>query len=206
MSNRNDTPSGGEPRGPELGIDCERALELLPRYGDGELSESTSAVLRHHLMACPACRSVAAEQRSLARWFEPTEPVAVPVDFAARVAAAIQASPRADAGPAVASAAGFAADGTGSPAEDRGAALQSTREAGPVRDFVLFLTAAAAVALFALSIVIGLGGKPEEETLSASEVTEVLRMLEATREALELEAGAESRSGAQLGAAPGTPR
>lgn len=66
---------------------CDDARPLVSSYLDGELSENLASPLRAHLLACPACREVAKEGRTLSRWFEvdPT-PVTVPSGFAARVA------------------------------------------------------------------------------------------------------------------------
>jgi anti-sigma factor RsiW len=69
-------------------VTCNEAPELVPRYLDGELSESLASPLRAHLLDCQACREVAMEGRALERWFEAGAPelVAVPAGFAARVA------------------------------------------------------------------------------------------------------------------------
>jgi len=64
---------------------CTDARPLVPSYLDGELSEAQAGPLRKHLLACQACRAGAQAGKNVKRWFEPTEPVAVPRDFAARV-------------------------------------------------------------------------------------------------------------------------
>jgi anti-sigma factor RsiW len=73
-------------RGAELS--CESARSLVPGYLDGELTEAQAAPLRAHLFACPACRELAKDERTLKQWFsEAALPaVAVPEGFAARVA------------------------------------------------------------------------------------------------------------------------
>lgn len=67
-------------------MDCNDARPLVPSYLDGELSEAQAGPLRRHLLACQPCRANAQTGKNLKRWFAPTEPVAVPRDFAARVA------------------------------------------------------------------------------------------------------------------------
>ncbi len=64
---------------------CKDARPLVPSYLDGELSEAQAGPLRKHLLACPGCRASAQAGKHLKRWFAPTELVAVPRDFAARV-------------------------------------------------------------------------------------------------------------------------
>lgn len=66
-------------------MNCTDARPLVPSYLDGELSEAQAGPLRKHLLACQACRAGAQAGKNMKRWFEPTEPVAVPRDFAARV-------------------------------------------------------------------------------------------------------------------------
>ena len=150
---------------------CERALELLPRYADDELTEAQAGPLRRHLMGCPACRAVAADQRGLTRWFEPTEEVAVPTDFAARVAAmAFEGEAAHELTPA-------AAARRVSPSGAPGPRPLEPAPTG-LRDFVLVVIAAAAVAMFALSVAIGMRDRPAEQTLSATELPELLQMLD----------------------------
>jgi anti-sigma factor RsiW len=67
-------------------IDCSDARPLVPSYLDGELSEAQAGPLRRHLLDCQACRAGAQSGKNLRRWFVAGEPVAVPRDFAARVA------------------------------------------------------------------------------------------------------------------------
>jgi len=65
---------------------CNDARPLVMSYLDGELSEAQAAPLRKHLLECQPCRASAQDQKNLKRWFQPGEPVAIPKDFAARVA------------------------------------------------------------------------------------------------------------------------
>lgn len=67
-------------------MECTDAGRLIASYLDGELSEAQAAPLRKHLLACQPCRGEAQGEKNLKRWFVATEPVAVPRDFAARVA------------------------------------------------------------------------------------------------------------------------
>jgi anti-sigma factor RsiW len=67
-------------------MDCIDARPLVPSYLDGELSEAQAGPLRRHLLACQVCRASAQTGKNLKRWFAATQPVAVPRDFAARVA------------------------------------------------------------------------------------------------------------------------
>lgn len=67
-------------------MDCIDARPLVPSYLDGELSEAQAGPLRRHLLACQPCRASAQTGKNLKRWFATTEPVAVPREFAARVA------------------------------------------------------------------------------------------------------------------------
>ena len=72
-------------------MDCERALELVPTFVDGEASESLASAMRKHLMDCHDCRSAVQEETGLRQWFEPLAgeagraDIEVPSGFAARV-------------------------------------------------------------------------------------------------------------------------
>lgn len=70
-----------------MNLTCDSARPLVPSYLDGQLSELQASPLRTHLLACPACRETAKDEKVLKRWFafEP-ERMAVPTGFAARVA------------------------------------------------------------------------------------------------------------------------
>lgn len=67
-------------------MECTDAGRLISSYLDGELSEAQAAPLRKHLLACQPCRAAAQGEKNLKRWFVASPPVAVPQDFAARVA------------------------------------------------------------------------------------------------------------------------
>lgn len=67
-------------------MECADAQVLLTSYLDDELNEERAAPLRAHLLACPECRALVQEGRSLASWFVAPEPVQIPEGFAARVA------------------------------------------------------------------------------------------------------------------------
>lgn len=128
-------------------LDCEAALALLPGYFDGELSELQAAPLRTHLLACRVCRTGAVDHKNLSRWFV-AEEVVVPDGFAARVA---RRAFLGDSGEAT-----------------RQHAPASAPE-GLILPFVLQLTAAAAVVLFALSLLLGGFSLPAENELSATD-------------------------------------
>ena len=72
-------------------MDCERALELVPTFVDGEASESLASAMRKHLLDCHDCRGAVQEETGLRQWFEPLAgeagraDVEVPAGFAARV-------------------------------------------------------------------------------------------------------------------------
>ena len=72
-------------------MDCERALELVPTFVDGEASESLASAMRKHLLDCHDCRGAVQEETGLRQWFEPLAgeagraDIEVPAGFAARV-------------------------------------------------------------------------------------------------------------------------
>ncbi len=66
-------------------MECKQAQALMTRYLDEELAEEQAGPLRAHLLACPGCRALVQEGRSLAAWFLSPEQVPVPEGFAARV-------------------------------------------------------------------------------------------------------------------------
>lgn len=157
--------------GSAAGMRCERALELMPRYLDGELVEGQAAMLRQHLMACPECRGVASEGRALERWFVPAAAPEVPAGFSSRVMSALRDSE------------GRAVERTEVPipggAITPGPSVEGSAPAGSLRDFVLAVTALAAAALFALSVALGMRDRPTGESLLAEPIGEVLEQLEA---------------------------
>jgi len=69
-------------------MDCSEARALVAGYLDEELSEAQAAPLRQHLMDCPGCRQLAADDKALRAWFVQESEPEVPVGFAARVAQA----------------------------------------------------------------------------------------------------------------------
>jgi anti-sigma factor RsiW len=129
---------------------CKEAVPMIGAYLDGELSPGSAALLRPHLLECPACRNSAADGRALQRWLHPlresASAPAVPSGFAARVAR------RAVAGD------------TG----ERGApALQE----GRLLPFVLRMTAAAAAVTLLLALGVRLRSRPDAGSLSADDRT-----------------------------------
>jgi anti-sigma factor RsiW len=145
-------PETGEPV--ELG--CASALQLVPGYLDEELSEEQAAPLRRHLLACHACREEAQAERALRRWFVPSEPVAVPEGFAARVtqlafsgATSVPARPLPRAAPAAAAL----------PASPR-----------DLQRFVLRLVAVAAAVLLTFALALHWRNRPAGEELYADEL------------------------------------
>ena len=137
---------------------CESVRSLLSGYLDGELSEEQAAPLRAHLLDCRACRETVQEGRVIGRWFVRAQPAAVeiPQGFAARTAR------RAFAGDPGHSAAGVLA---GSEAE----ALVRAAARGSLLPFVLRLSAAAAVLLFAFSLLIRNESLPRGSEMEAQE-------------------------------------
>lgn len=67
-------------------MECQNARPLIQSYLDGELTEAQAAPLRKHLLDCQPCRASAQGEKNLKRWFVEPAAVAVPRDFAARVA------------------------------------------------------------------------------------------------------------------------
>lgn len=144
-------------------MDCRNALNLIPSYQDGELSEEQAAPLRQHLLDCFACRERAKDEVSLKRWFEPAPAVAAPAGFAAHVAR------RAFAGD----------DGLREVTlRPRPAASGDT-----VLSFVLKLTAVAAAALMVLAIGLRSRSLPESDDLDATSLSETLEYMKALNEA-----------------------
>lgn len=129
-------------------ITCDAARPLVPGYLDGELSEAQAAPLRTHLMDCVACREVAKEGKTLARWFEfELPPVSIPAGFAARVAR------RAFAG-------------------DPGLLVPeppAIRQRRPLLPFLLVATAIAAAVLLVLAIAVQRESLPRSNGLDALE-------------------------------------
>lgn len=133
-------------------LSCENARSLIPGYLDGELTEAQAAPLRKHLFACPACREVTKDEKSLKRWFSGarSETVDVPQGFAARVARRA-----------------FAGDpGLLVPVPSRSS---SAEERPSLLPFLLKLTAVAAGLLLVFAVTIQRRSLPSGDGLSATE-------------------------------------
>lgn len=137
---------------------CKEAVPMIGAYLDGELSPARAALLRPHLLECPACRNAAADGRSLQRWFAPLREsaesgelaVAVPSGFSARVARRAFAGDR----------------GVRGEWAERTA---PAREEGRILPFVLRLTAVAAAAALLLSLGVQLASRPQSNNLAADD-------------------------------------
>ena len=129
---------------------CNEAVPMIGAYLDGELSPASAALLRPHLLECPACRNSTADGRALQRWFTPLRDSAaapaVPSGFAARVAR------RAVAG-------------------DTGERAAPAAHEGRLLPFVLRLTAVAAAVTVTLALGVRLRTRPEAGNLSADDRT-----------------------------------
>jgi|JI10StandDraft_1071094.scaffolds.fasta_scaffold1258520_2 anti-sigma factor RsiW len=127
---------------------CKEAVPMIGAYLDGELSPASAALLRPHLLECPACRNSTADGRVLQRWFSPlresASAPAVPAGFAARVAR------RAVAG-------------------DTGERGAPAAQEGKLLPFVLRLTAAAAAITLMLALGVRLRSRPDAGSLSADD-------------------------------------
>lgn len=139
---------------------CTDARPLVMSYLDGELSEAQAAPLRKHLLGCQPCRASAQDQKNLKRWFAEGEPVAVPRDFAARVARRAFQGDRGE---------GFAPPAPFSTARAEDVDRRSMR-------FVLTLTAIAAAVVIFLSIAIRQLTLPAGDSLRADDQSTVLPM------------------------------
>jgi len=152
-------------------MDCNDARPLVPSYLDGELSEAQAGPLRKHLLACQACRASAQRAKNLTRWFEPTEPIAVPRNFAARVARmAFAGAEVPEYAPVFESEAARApvAPVRAAAAELASSARGETQE-GRLLTFVLRLTVAAAVLALLTSVAIQSLRRPSSSDLRADD-------------------------------------
>lgn len=140
-------------------MECRDAAALVPSYLDGELSEAQAAPLRKHLLACQPCRGSAQADKNLKRWFVPSEPVAVPRDFAARVARRAFAGDRGQV---------FAPAAVEAPVAAPVLAPARANE-GEILTFVLRVTAIAAGLLLVVSIAIRASTLPSSERLMADD-------------------------------------
>lgn len=147
-----------------MNVECKDARPLIPSYLDGELSEAQASPLRKHLMDCHECRAAAQGEKALSRWFVPAEAAPVPAGFAARVARRA-----------------FAGDTGSFSASD--VASKDVAAQGKVLQFVLRMTAVAAVFLMVLAIAIRTQGLPSDNTLMADDST--LRSLDVIIKELE---------------------
>jgi anti-sigma factor RsiW len=143
--------------------DCGRLRPRIPAYLDGELGEDEARTLRRHLLDCQSCRTATQGQRALSRWFEAEPAPAVPPGFAARVAR------RAFAGDP-----GQTGEVPAAPAPER---------SGLLLQFVLRVTAAAAVLLIVLAGLLRNSDLPTGDDLRAEDETpatleELLRELD----------------------------
>ncbi len=148
-------------------MDCKQAQPLVSSYADGELSELQAGSFRKHLMDCQPCRALVQEAKSFQSWFVSSEPVAVPSDFAARVARRA-----------------FAGD-TGEFPDDVIPAAAPRREA-PILQFSLRLAVAAALVLMVVSIGLGVSNQPDRAAPVSADQTqpelhEILEELDALR-------------------------
>ena len=49
---------------------CEKVLDLLNQYADGELNESDALLVRAHLEICPSCKKAYEELLEIEKLFE----------------------------------------------------------------------------------------------------------------------------------------
>jgi hypothetical protein len=138
-------------------MDCRQAEPLIPSYLDGELSEVRAAPLRRHLLDCQPCRAGAQGEKNLKRWFAPAAAAAIPAGFAARVARRA-----------------FAGDVGEGPLGDvvlRPHAAPQLRAVSEERtlQFVLGLTAAAALLVIALAVSMRSWSLPSGTSLRATD-------------------------------------
>lgn len=137
-------------------MNCNQALPLVWSYLDGELSEAQAAPLRKHLLECHVCRNSAQDGKTLRRWFVRSEADELtPRGFAARVAQQAFAAHHAARVEAV--------------REHEEREAPAARAEGKLLDFVLRLTAAAAVLLFVLSLVLRFQALPAGDGLRADQ-------------------------------------
>jgi anti-sigma factor RsiW len=173
-----------------MNLPCNDAQLLIMSYLDGELSEAQAAPLRKHLLECQPCRASAQDHKNTTRWFVQPEPVAVPRDFAARVA---RRAFQGDRGERLLEA---------TPAALPFAAQHDERR---ILRFVIGLTAVAAAAVICLSIAVRSLTLPASDRLAADDRTPALPLEDAVRELDVLNASEAAKSGAQDAPSPGTP-
>ncbi len=156
-----------------MNLPCNDAQLLVMSYLDGQLSEAQAAPLRKHLLECQPCRASAQDHKNTTRWFVRPEPVAVPRDFAARVA---RRAFQGDRGERLVEAR--------TSHEFAGAAVAQSeaRENGRMLRFVLGLTSVAAVAVICVSIGVRSLTLPSGDHMAADDRTPVLPLDEALQE------------------------
>lgn len=162
-------PNGG---GDPTSWDCSRTRAEVARHLDGELGESEAVQLRGHLLSCPGCRAQFQEERLLKRWFVPVETPAVPVGFAARVAALATVSAAVD-GPDD----GRYGELVPAPRAERRPA--TAPEMPRLLRFTTTLVGLAAAALLLLSLALAMDARPSRPTvLLADPLPEALERLD----------------------------
>lgn len=172
-------------------MDCRQAEPLIPSYLDGELSEARAAPLRRHLLDCQPCRAGAQGEKNLKRWFPAGTALAVPRGFAARVARRA-----------------FAGDLGEIPVVDSPSKLRPVPATRPterveheegILQFVLGLTAAAALVLIALAVSMRGSSLPSGSNLRATDgrdqisVEQALERLDRLNQAEQAELGEAAR-------------
>lgn len=173
-------------------MDCTNARALIPSYLDGELSQAQAGPLRQHLLDCQACRASAQDQKNLEHWFVPTAEIAVPRDFAARVARRA-----------------FQGDtGEGFEIAGGAVALREAESGGRLLRFVLSCTAVAAGLLLMLALGVRHLGLPQSSRLVADDKAPVrlapaLEALDRLNQADKLEAARRAHPAAENGAQGG---
>lgn len=145
-----------------MNLPCDDAQLSIMSYLDGELSEAQAAPLRKHLLECQPCRASAQDLKNTSRWFVRPQAVAVPRDFASRVA---RRAFQGDRGERVLEAGGRTALAPAA-LEDR--ELEG-RENGRMLRFVLTLTSVAAAVAICVAIGIRSLSLPSGERLTADD-------------------------------------
>jgi hypothetical protein len=149
-------------------MDCRQAEPLIPSYLDGELSEVRAAPLRRHLLDCQPCRAGAQGEKNFKRWFAPATAAVIPTGFAARVARRAFAG---DAGE------GLTGGMVLQPQLSPSLRLVETEER--TFQFVLALTAAAALVVIALAVSMRSWSLPSGTSLRATDGREQISVEDA---------------------------
>lgn len=163
-----------------MNLPCNDAQLLVMSYLDGQLSEAQAAPLRKHLLECQPCRASAQDHKNTTRWFVRPEPVAVPRDFAARVARRAFQGDRGEQLVEVGASREIAGASFAQPeAREPWAREASSRENGRMLRFVLGLTSVAAAAAICISIAVRSLTLPSGDHMAADDRTPVLPLDEA---------------------------